>query len=522
MLRLIGALSLVSLLASVPVASTFAEGLFRPSTSTFSRQSQSMPVGVTRSRTVTLDLSQAPGGFGRMSVGEPARINLNLFDDVTVNAVVKPRSTQLPFQSFSTLLTGAGNGVLVGGVEGDPLSVVSIARAGQDMFGIVATQGRFYRIAPLGGGEHRIDEIDPDSQRRETADVYMPQSGRISRQTADQPTKRPGEPVDIMILYATGSITALKKALDVPKLNHEVISSVLMAEMNESYVRSRIVEKNQEAFRLVYTSEISFERKDPIKILDGLEQGSAPDYREINALRDKYNADLVAIIVKSPTVSGTQQICGIAGSIPRSDMASGYVPARGYSVVDPICALVGLSFSHEIGHLMGAQHDPEAHGPKAKINGSNRGFIGYDVKLRTTMAYAKGCEARGLKCPRVPVFSNPQISVPLKDNGVNWVPGTREQYNAVRIKENLPYIAGYRVASVETKPAPPPQVKTPQPPAHASRPPAAAPQPPAPAPQPPAPQPPAAAPQPPAPKQPVAKPQPPAEKPKSGWQSIGG
>ena len=72
-------------------------------------------------------------------------------------------------------------------------------------------------------------------------------------------------------------------------------------------------------------------------------------------------------------------------------------------LVHHACAAITLSIAHEIGHILGAQHDrgvdtndtPFAYG-HGYVNGT---------KWRTMMSYNESCGG----CPRIPRWSNPRI-----------------------------------------------------------------------------------------------------------------
>jgi hypothetical protein len=140
---------------------------------------------------------------------------------------------------------------------------------------------------------------------------------------------------------------------------------------------------------------------------------------EIFPLREKYKADVAILIVDDP------KGCGLATRVfADADEA--------FAVVHHECAAASYSMAHEIGHIIGARHDlnldknlnpfPYGHG---FVNGT---------KWRDIMSYKESCGG----CPRLPVWSNPNISV----QGV--VAGTADLDNARVIAEQAARVAAFR------------------------------------------------------------------------------
>lgn len=76
--------------------------------------------------------------------------------------------------------------------------------------------------------------------------------------------------------------------------------------------------------------------------------------------------------------------------------------------------LCNLSFAHEIGHLMGLDHDLYSinirrRGPRGAFSFSH-GYVNPAELWRTIMAYPDACQP--VHCPRLPIFSNPRRSHP--------------------------------------------------------------------------------------------------------------
>ncbi len=117
---------------------------------------------------------------------------------------------------------------------------------------------------------------------------------------------------------------------------------------------------------------------------------------EVHGLRDRYAAD-VAILI---TDSGGG--CGIASAILAN-------AATGFGVAKRDCATGNYTFGHEIGHLQGARHNPEAD-PSTNPFPYGHGYYYQPGRWRTIMSY--NCPNG---CTRGQFWSTPDLVI----NGVS-------------------------------------------------------------------------------------------------------
>ena len=140
---------------------------------------------------------------------------------------------------------------------------------------------------------------------------------------------------------------------------------------------------------------------------------------EIHALRDKYKADVAVLIVDDP------QGCGLATRVfADADEA--------FAVVHHDCAALTYSVAHEIGHLIGARHEPAIDKMTTPFP-YGHGFVN-GTKWRDIMSYRESCGG----CPRLPVWSSPVLKVRGE------TAGTPEQDNARVISEQAARVAAFR------------------------------------------------------------------------------
>jgi hypothetical protein len=188
--------------------------------------------------------------------------------------------------------------------------------------------------------------------------------------------------IDVLVAYTSAAQSA---AGDINSL-----ITLAITETNDSFVNSNVWAR----VRLVGTMSVSYNessRSYPTMVshLAGTSDGFMDN---VHAQRNATNADVVVLIVNQT------QYCGYANDI-------GATAATAFAVVHHNCATGYYSFAHEIGHLMGARHDPAtdptstpfAYGHGYRRSASSGGW-------RTIMAYRCGdssCE------PRLQYWSTP-------------------------------------------------------------------------------------------------------------------
>jgi peptidyl-Asp metalloendopeptidase len=127
---------------------------------------------------------------------------------------------------------------------------------------------------------------------------------------------------------------------------------------------------------------------------------------EVHQLRDQYRADVAVLIVDD--ADG----CGLATRVGADEEDA-------FAVVHHTCAKTNFSLVHEIGHLIGASHE--------------RGYV-HGTEWRDIMSYKANCGG----CPRLPVWSNPEVLI-------GGAPaGSAGHDNARVIAQNVLRVASFR------------------------------------------------------------------------------
>lgn len=341
----------------------------------------------------------------------PATIELPLFPDA---AVVARRTDVAPAYGGGV----AWNGAVVGGRASDFATLIVTPRS---VTGHVQAGGRTYRIEPAAGGLHRIQEL---RQRRFEGDDTLVPPIAPERGPAVPPSRTEAKStIDVLVAYtdrATAGAGGKAAILSDIKL------AVAMA--NKALKASAVAA----SFRLVGVMPVKY--NDAVgqnAALTALTDGTGP-FKAVHARRAKVRADLVSLITESG--------CGLAWVIDKPGPSTS---AYGFSTVARSC-IPSHAFAHELGHNMGLFHDRFVE-QSAPASAYHFGYVSLPAKAITVMAYWNECDANGVDCDRVPLFSSPTKKYKTFMMGIRkGKPGAADA--ARRLNETRGAISRYRVA----------------------------------------------------------------------------
>lgn len=374
----------VAMLALSPAA--LAAALFDPAQpGATAAPSSAGREGVVRERLVRLDgrvlaarllpagTATAPDRAERSS-RLPAAIGLPLFPDAAVEA----RRTDVA-PAFGGGV--AWNGTVIGGRPTDFATLIVTPRA---ITGQVQANGRTYRIEPAAGGLHRILEIE--QRRFEGDDTLVPPAAPEGAPAAPPSRTEAKSTIDVLVAYTNRATAgAGGKAAILSDIN----LAVSMA--NKALKASAVAA----TFRLVGVMPVKY--NDAVgqnAALTALTDGTGP-FKAVHARRAKARADLVSLITESG--------CGLAWVIDKPGPSTS---AYGLSTVARSC-IPSHAFAHELGHNMGLFHDRFVE-PAEPVSAYHFGYVSLPAKAITVMAYWNECDANGLFCDRIPLYSSPK------------------------------------------------------------------------------------------------------------------
>jgi Metallo-peptidase family M12 len=198
--------------------------------------------------------------------------------------------------------------------------------------------------------------------------------------------------IRILVAYTTDAVTAAGGEAAIQTLISNLITYTNTAHSNsETGVTFTLA--GMYALSSASTDNFSTDLTAATEPADGV-------WDDLHTVRTQYCADMVAVLI-----GGTQgqTICGLAwlgGNATNMPQYSGQMFSV-TSVNQDICSY--LTFTHELGHNLGSDHDAaNSGGAPAYTYSYGYRFTGNSTQYRTVMAYQPGT--------RIPYFSNPRLT----------------------------------------------------------------------------------------------------------------
>jgi hypothetical protein len=199
------------------------------------------------------------------------------------------------------------------------------------------------------------------------------------------------------------------------------LAQLAVSQMDRSFANSGVAAK----LRLVRSTELPYSEAAGFDAaVNDLKTPGDGKLDEVHELRNETGADIVALLIDN------NEYCGLAADILATE-------ANAFTAVNYACAVDNVSFSHELGHLLGARHNPEVD-PSTSPFSYGHGYQEPAGPWRTIMAYACATAA----CSRLEYWSNPNISIGGRPAG------TAATHNNARVlNQTVDTVAGFRTPS---------------------------------------------------------------------------
>ncbi|WP_224771052.1 PKD domain-containing protein [Pseudomonas sp. FEN] len=321
-------------------------------------------------------------------------LEIPLGDGRTVEAHKLSYRTNLSGQSIWRGEIAESGARAEGGAESevpvDEQNSVILVRDAEQITGSIRVGGELYRILPLRGGGQIIVKVDASKQRSfgeehdHGSDVIRSELPPETVESTVVPRARDGISTIRVMIVAT--------PLAVDKLGGgtsglQALGTLALEESNQSFINSGISARFESAgtYILDYRQEAL---ADSDLLLDKIESRSDQELGvPVWKLRDEHRADLVVLL------ADIRSYCGMA-TLNASK-------ATAYGVVAWECLSGDVTFQHEIGHNIGADHTPEEAQGNAFPYGS--GHLQDSVAPRWSTIMAPSCRL----CAVLNYWSNP-------------------------------------------------------------------------------------------------------------------
>jgi len=297
-------------------------------------------------------------------------------------------------------------------------SVILIKRS-SGITGTVRTNGRLFKIRPIGNGLHSVSEVIEDNMPTDHPPGFdsepvniMPQESLLNFETVEslQAQNLANSNIRVLVAYTSA---AKSKVSDMQGL-----IELAVAETNTGYSNSGV----NATLTLAHTYQVNYSESSFSTDLKAFRRDNDGQMDEVHGKRDQYGADVAVLI------TNVSDYCGIAALAANSSTA--------YAVVYHSCATGYYSFGHEIGHLMSARHDPNTDSSNTPY-AFGHGFQYPSANWRTIMAY--NCSGG---CSRINWWSNPNKT----RNGVAMGTSSRSD-NARVLNITAPTVANFKSGS---------------------------------------------------------------------------
>jgi peptidyl-Asp metalloendopeptidase len=391
-------------------------------------------------RFVRFDLS-------RLSSHETARITFPLPDGSSI-FLVRTEARRSP----------VGGYVWSGKVEGDDKSIATLSVLNDTLVGDVVVSGLgMYRIEQIGDGIQVVFELGQDLFQQESEPIYVTQP---SNRTTGRPIEERCDErvVEMLVVYTEA---ACKEAF----IGDE---SEECTDEDQDIIRSRIQQAEADT-NAIFQNSLASPRVSIVHValaagyveadslLEVLQHiwvreltsaeilaGKKAPLQAVHDMRNQHGADVVTLITRRTDEYPQDQACGRSFLLT---VKEAWFEENAFTVVPFDCITSNFSFAHELGHVMGADHDPRGFTQPSRLPG-NRAHVnaspsGNTVPWRTVMAEdnhdcAQVDPVNG--CKRLPYFSNPDPR--LKHHGEQM--GTNSENNSRVVSSTVDTVSQYR------------------------------------------------------------------------------
>lgn len=310
-----------------------------------------------------------------------------------------------------------------GRIEGSPLRQNVVVTEHRGLFaGRIDLLDRSYVLQPSAPGQARLNRVVPGGlgcgvrDAESVVDSSRPPSEGAPPSAAGSRLDElvggvAGDPViTVLGLYTPAALDASGGLAQIETLIQAGIDLTNLVFTN-SEIAARV--------ELAQTAPLDLDRLGPLPDLETAVAALQND-EQIAALRDATSADLVAAIFE-----GGAGLCGFANAM---DEVGPEFAAAAFSISVRSCVLPRLALTHEIGHNLGARHNPEDSEATPATASFPWSFGHVTPDFHTVMAF----ESRCAPCLSAPLFSHPGATVVIGEKPIPaGVAGERDNHRTL-------------------------------------------------------------------------------------------
>ena len=353
--------------------------------------------------------------------GQPTLINL--FNGVTYEAVFDSVESDERGLRMSGVLKDEAFGSIVLAVRGSTVS------------GTVRTISSLFEIRTLSDNVYVVSQVDSTALPDEAEPFLIQQGqGRPNSDPLSPTTSNGGSRITIWVAYTTAA-----RESEGGQGQIDTFIDNRVTETQSAFVGSGV---NADLV-LLGTEEVEYGKTNPLEDIQRLSFLGDGYLDDLHDRRDVVAADLVHLIIDGywPATPSQRAVCGAAPILDPDNVDQ----RLAYSISGTRC---NLSFTHEIGHLLGLDHDEFAVSrrvsrggiPPAGAYDYSYGYVNVYEGWRTIMAYSSACIDAGVACGRIGLFSNPRIPHPVTMSPM----GDNNADAARSLNQTVATVAGYR------------------------------------------------------------------------------
>lgn len=293
---------------------------------------------------------------------------------------------------------GINNYVFVGSNNEGCRVLISVLD--DDIQGVIETYEDVFTIETIGKQQYALITVDYSLLREACDDLHEERERSsfddVNRLYHDSDIKRDDDTISSPILRSAAAYDCKIRVLvlytpnapsspSVSNIKNTILTAVALT--NQSFVNSQI----NYQIELVYAGQTNYTESGFSTDLYRFRTSGDGYMDEVHTLRNKYTADVCVLLINDTTYCGLAPGIGVA-----ENMAFCVVSTRG------TCATTNYSFGHEIGHLLGCNHDPLNESGNTPF-AYGHGYVNPSKTWRTIMAYGDST------CHRKQYWSNPNV-----------------------------------------------------------------------------------------------------------------